>query len=80
MASLRRYFSEENYLAIGYGQGSTPADIVTLEDFLVGQSHVFLVGLNCHVFQRIRLQLYFTMNHGGGIQRNTPFLGTGYRW
>ena len=80
MANLRRYFSEESYLIVGYGQGSMPVNIVTLDDFLFGQSHVFLAGMNWYFFQRIRLELYFTMNHGEDIQRNTLFIGAGYRW
>jgi len=80
IANLRRYFSEESYLVIGYGRGSMPVDTVTLEDLLFGPSHVFLAGLNWYVFQRIRLELYFTMNHGEDIQRNALFVGMGYRW
>ncbi len=57
-----------------------PPDIDTLEVFLLGQNHVFLAGVNWYVFQRIRLELYFTMDHGEDIQRNTLFLGAGYRW
>lgn len=80
MANLRRYFSEDNYLFVGYGQGSKSYDIVTLEDFEVDQSRVFLAGFNWYIFQRIRLQLYFTLRDEGDIERNTLFLSTGYRW
>jgi YaiO family outer membrane protein len=81
MANLRRYFSEENYLFAGYGQGLGPAaDIITLEDILAGRSHFLLTGFNWYIFQRVRLQLYLTLRDDTSLARTTLFLSTGYRW
>jgi YaiO family outer membrane protein len=81
MANLRRYFSEENYIFAGCGQGLGPAvDIVTLEDVLMRRSRFLLTGFNWYVFQRIRLQLYLTLRDRPSLARTTLFLSTGYRW
>lgn len=79
-ASLRRYFSASSYLYAGYGQGSRPFDIVTLEDYTVDSSRVFFAGFDWLLGQKIRLQLNFTHRDEGVLTRNLLFLSAGFRW
>ncbi len=72
-ASLRRYFSDSNFLYVGYGQGSKPFELVTLEDYGVDSSWVIFGGLDWVLFDRLRLQLNYTHRDEGSIVRNLFF-------
>lgn len=79
--NIRRYFSKDNYLFIGYGQGSRPFEVITLEDLLVSRSWIFLAGFDWYFLKRIKLQFFFShRNEKGDLKRNTFFVITGYRW
>jgi YaiO family outer membrane protein len=79
--NVRRYFARNNYLAIGYGQGSKPFDIITIEDILVRKSWIFLVEWDWYFLERIRLKVQFShRNEKDGPTRNAIFVATGYRW
>lgn len=78
--NFRRYFSATNYLYIGYGQGSRPFDIVTLEDYEVGSCHIFFAGLDWVLWERLRLQANYTHRDEGQLNRNLFFLSAGFRW
>lgn len=80
LASLRRYFSAENYIFAGYGRGVRTEDIVTWEDYRADQSWVFLAGFNWYFLKRIKLSVYYSVGDEGAERRNTLFFGTGYRW
>ncbi|MFW6160769.1 MAG: tetratricopeptide repeat protein [Acidobacteriota bacterium] len=75
----RRYFSEVNYIYIGYGQGGRPVEIITLEDFLAGKSSIFLAGGDWTLWRsiRVRAQWLFRKDEGG-LKRNALFLSLGY--
>ncbi|MFO7865749.1 MAG: tetratricopeptide repeat protein [Candidatus Aminicenantes bacterium] len=75
----RRYFSPVNFIYLGYGQGSRPVEIVTLEDFLAGRSSLFLAGGDWIFWQsfRFRVQWLFRKD-SSGLQRNSLFLSLGY--
>ncbi len=79
--NVRKYFTEGSYLALGYGQGSRPFDIITIEDMFVQESRIFLAEWNWFFWKRIRLQVQFThRNEKDGPTRNAVFVTTGYRW
>ena len=79
--NVRRYFTKDNYLALGYGQGSRPFDIITIEDILVRKSWIFLAEWNWYFLKHIRLKIQFTYrNEKDGPTRNAIFVATGYRW
>lgn len=79
--NVRRYFARNNYLAIGYGQGSRPFDIITIEDIFVRKSWIFLAEWDWYLLERIRLKVQFShRNEKDGPTRNAIFVATGYRW
>jgi YaiO family outer membrane protein len=79
--NVRRYFTKDNYVAVGYGRGSRPFDITTIEDLLVQKSWIFLAEWNWYFLERIHLKIQFThRNEEDGPVRNSLFLATGYRW
>jgi len=81
LANLRRYFSDGSYFFIGYGQGSKPFEIITLEDALITQSRVFLTGFDYYFLRKIKLQFYFShRRENNGLKRNVFFAIVGYRW
>jgi YaiO family outer membrane protein len=79
--NVRRYFSEDNYLAVGYGQGSRPFDIITEEDILVRNSWIFFAEGDWCFLKRIRIKIQFMhRSEEEGLKRNSIFVATGYRW
>ena len=80
LANIRRYFSTDSFLFIGFGQGLRTEDVVTWNDYRADQSWVFQAGFNWYVLRKIRLQAYFSSGDEGAVRRNTLFIGTGYRW
>jgi len=81
IVNVRRYFSKDSYVALGYGQGSRPFEIVTKEDVLVKKSWIFLVEWDWYFLKRIRLKVQFMhRNEEDGPTRNLVFVATGYRW
>ena len=81
IVNVRRYFTKDSYLALGYGQGSRPFDIITIEDVFVRESWVFSAEWDWYFLEKIRLKIQFMhRNEKDGPTRNTIFVGTGYRW
>ena len=79
--NVRRYFTKNSYLALGYGQGSRPFDIITIEDTQVRKSWIFLAEWDWCFLKRIHLKVQFTRrNEEKGPTRNALFVATGYRW
>jgi len=79
--NVRRYFTKNSYLALGYGRGSRPFDIVTVEDVRVQKSWIFLAEWDWCFLERIHLKVQFThRNEDNGPTRNGLFVATGYRW
>lgn len=80
-AQLRRYFAGQNFIYLGYGRGSRPFDIVTVQDLLVHDSWIFLSGLVWYLWDKIRVELHFSrIEDANGPRRDTFFITTGYRW
>ena len=81
LANVRRYFSDDNYVALGYGRGSRPFDIETIEDVSVKKSWIFLAEWDWYFLKRIGLKVQFIhRDEQDGLTRNSFFVGTGYRW
>jgi YaiO family outer membrane protein len=81
IVNVRRYFTKDSYMALGYGQGSRPFDIITIEDALVSKSWILMAEWDWTFFDKIRLKILFThRNEKDGPIRNTFFVATGYRW
>ncbi len=81
IVNIRTYFSNDSYVALGYGQGSKPFEIITKEDVLVKKSWVFLAEWDWYFLRRIRLKVQFMhRNEEDGPTRNLVFVATGYRW
>lgn len=80
-AQLRRYFADQNFIYLGYGRGSRPFDIVTVQDLLVHDSWIFLSGLVWYLWDKVRLELHFSrIEDANGPRRDTFFATTGFRW
>lgn len=81
IVNVRRYFTKDSYLALGYGQGSRPFDIITIEDVRIAKSWIFLAEWDWYFWERIRLKIQFIhRNEKDGPTRNAIFVATGYRW
>jgi YaiO family outer membrane protein len=81
IANIRRYFSDDSYVALGYGQGSRPFEIVTIEDISVTKSWIFLAEWDWYFLRSIRLKFqYMHRSEEDGPARNSIFVATGYRW
>jgi len=81
IANVRRYFSDDNYVAFGYGQGSRPFEIATIEDVFVTKSWIFLAEWDWYFLRSIRLKIqYMHRSEEDGPARNSIFVATGYRW
>jgi YaiO family outer membrane protein len=79
--NIRRYFSKDNYVSLGYGQGSRPFDVSTIDDFLITQSRIFQAGFIWYFFKGIRLEFHFShTDEKASPDRNTFYACTGYRW
>jgi len=80
LANLRRYFSADCFVFVGYGRGVRTEDVMTLEDFRADQSCVFLAGFNWYFLKKLKLQAYYSVGDEGASRRHTLFISTGYRW
>jgi YaiO family outer membrane protein len=81
LVNVRRYFSDDNYVALGFGWGSRPFEIETIEDVSVKQSWIFLAEWEWYFLKKIGLKVQFThRDEQDGPTRNSIFIGTGYRW
>lgn len=79
--SLKRYFSDDSYLSLGYGQGSRPFEIATIEDISVTKSWIFVAEWDWYFLRSIRLKVqYMHRNEEDGPTRNSIFVATGYRF
>lgn len=79
--NTKRYFSKDNFVFLGYGQGSRPLEAITIYEFLISQNWFVHTGFAWYLFDVIRLQFNFThRNEESGMKRNAFFISTGYRW
>jgi YaiO family outer membrane protein len=80
VVNARRYFSAENYVYLGYGQGTRLLEDLTVQDLLATRGNIFLAGAVWYVFHRIRIEGHFSRTSEPALTRNTFQITTGYRW
>ncbi len=81
IANIRRYYSDDSYVALGYGQGSRPFEIVTIEDISVTKSWIFVAEWEWIFLRSVRFKVqYMRRREEDGPTRNSIFVSTGYRW
>lgn len=78
--NLRRYFSRENYLYVGYGQGSRPFEILTIEDLLFEQARIVISGVVWYFAKKIRVEVHFSRISDKRLNRKILLAAAGYRW
>jgi len=81
LGQTRLYYSNENYLFAGLGQGARPFELATFEDLLPQESTLFFGGINWIFAQQWHLKGQFTSRHDkGSANRFTVFFSLGYRF
>lgn len=79
--NVRRYLSNESSVALGYGQGSKPFEIATIEDVFVTKSWILLAEWDWYLLRHVRLKVQFLhRSEENGPSRNSVFVATGFRW
>lgn len=78
--NVRRYFSDENYLYLGYGRGRLLLENPSADDILSERGDIYTAGLVWYVARRVRLEFHFSRIAEPGLARNTFQVTTGYRW
>ncbi|MBN1939711.1 MAG: YaiO family outer membrane beta-barrel protein [Candidatus Aminicenantes bacterium] len=80
-AQIKRFFTDQNYLYLGYGRGARPYEIITVQDLLIRPSWEFMAGLAWHFFGVIRLDVHFsTIQEEGGPRKDSLSISPGLRW
>jgi YaiO family outer membrane protein len=80
VANVRRYFSAENYVYLGYGQGTRLLEDLTVQDLLPTRGHIYLAGAVWYLFKSVRIEAHFSRITEPALARNTFQITTGYRW
>ena len=81
MAQVRRYFSDIDYVYVGYGRGERPFEIGTVEDLLVHRSWALVAGAKWHLRRTWKLEFSAgRVSDDSGLSRDTIAVSTGYRW
>ena len=78
--NLRRYFSDENFVYAGYGQGSLLIDNPTASDLLAGRGRIYLAGVTWYIWQKVRIEALFSRTIESSLARSTFQITAGYRW
>lgn len=80
-AQVRRYFSDIDYVYVGYGRGERPFEIGTVEDLLVHRSWALVAGAKWHFWRAWKLEFSAgRVADDSGLSRDTITVSTGYRW
>ncbi len=78
--NVRRYFSAENYVYLGYGQGRLLHENPAAEDILTERGDLYLAGMVWYIARKVRLEFHFSRTAESGLARNTFQVTTGYRF
>jgi YaiO family outer membrane protein len=78
--NLRRYFSADNYVYIGYGHGTRLLEDLTIQDLLPTPGDIYLAGAVWYIFQSVRIEFHFSRTSEPELARNSFQVSTGYRW
>jgi len=80
-AHIRRYFSIDDYVFFGFGVGSRPFEIMTLDELWTSQTQIFLAGFNFFILKRLRIQFFYThQDEKQGLKRNSFLIISGFRF
>lgn len=80
IANARRYFSAENYVYLGYGQGTHLLEDLTVQDLLPARGDIFAAGAVWYVVPSVRVEAHVSRMAETGLRRTTFQLTLGYRW
>lgn len=78
--NVRRYFSDENFVYAGYGQGALLIDNPTATDLLAGRGRIYLAGVTWYFFKKVRLEAHLSRTTESSLARSTFQVTAGYRW
>jgi YaiO family outer membrane protein len=78
--NVRRYFSDENFVYAGYGQGSLLIDNPTAADLLAGRGRIYLAGVTWYIWKKVRIEAHFSRTTESSLARSTFQITAGYRW
>ncbi len=78
--NVRRYFSDENFVYTGYGQGALLIDNPTASDLLAGRGRIYLAGVTWYIWQKVRIEALFSRTIESSLARSTFQITAGYRW
>lgn len=80
-ANIRRYFSIDNYIFMGFGMGSRPFEIMTIDDLWTSRAQTFLAGFNFCILKNLRIQFFYShRNEKEGLKRNSFLIISGFRF
>jgi YaiO family outer membrane protein len=80
VVNLRRYFSDDNFVYLGYGRGMRLLEDLTVQDLLPNPAGIYLAGVTWSVFRQIRLEAHVSRISDNSLSRNTFQITAGYRW
>jgi YaiO family outer membrane protein len=78
--NVRRYFSDENFVYAGYGQGSLLIDNPTASDLLAGRGRIYLAGATWYIFKKVRIEAHISRTVESSLARTAFQVTAGYRW
>jgi hypothetical protein len=78
--NVRGYFSDENFVYAGYGQGALLIDNPTASDLLAGRGRIYLAGVTWYIWQKVRIEALFSRTIESSLARSTFQITAGYRW
>ncbi|MCX6566672.1 MAG: YaiO family outer membrane beta-barrel protein [Candidatus Aminicenantes bacterium] len=76
----RRYFTDRNYIFIGYGQGTRSMEIAAAGDLDFKDVKIIMAGFDWTLFRNLHLLASYCRLNDRGLGRNTFVIGAGYKW
>jgi YaiO family outer membrane protein len=78
--NLRRYFSTDNFISVGYGHGTRLLEDLTIQDLLPTPGNIYAAGVTWYIFRNVRLEFQFSRTSDANLTRSAFEFTTGYRW
>jgi len=78
--NTRRYFSDENYIYLGYGRGRNLLEDPAVQDLMTERGDIYAAGVVWTIARRVRLEFHFSRIAEPGLARNAFQVTTGYRF
>ncbi len=80
-ANLRRYWQQQSFVFIAYGQGARAYDVISFSDLLARQSTLVQAGVDAYLWQHVRLRIQITRRaEGESLTRYSYSLTLGGAW